>query len=97
VVLSFGCELALEEFWRKSFDLISSDWHMPKMAGLNFFKTLSKNHKWNEILFLLVIAEKERDKVLDALLVGIKKYLVKSVEPEKLSNKIIQLAFGGVA
>jgi hypothetical protein len=29
--------------------------------------------------------------------VGINEYLVKTVEPEKLSNKIKQLAFGGVA
>ena len=47
--------------------------------------------------FLLVIGEKERDKVIDELPIGIKEYLVKPVEPEKLTNKIKQLAFGGVA
>jgi response regulator of citrate/malate metabolism len=38
--------------------------------------------------FLLITAEKERDKVIDAVRVCIKEYLVKPVEPEKLSNKI---------
>jgi response regulator of citrate/malate metabolism len=47
--------------------------------------------------FLLVIAEKERDKVINAVPVGNKEYLLKPVEPEKLSNKIKQVAFGGVA
>ena len=47
--------------------------------------------------FLLVIAEKERDKVIDALALGFKEYLIKFIEPEKLSNEIKQLVFGGVA
>ena len=95
VVLSPDGEVALEELGRKSFDLIISDWHMPKMDGLDFFKALSKNRKWNEIPFLLITAEKERDKVIEAVQAGIKEYLVKPVEPEKLSNKIKQVVFGG--
>jgi response regulator of citrate/malate metabolism len=51
--------------------------------------------EWNA--FLLVIGEKERDKVIDLVPIDINEYLVKPVEPEKLSNKIEQLAFGGVA
>ncbi len=97
VVLSPDGEVALEELGRKSFDLIISDWHMPKMDGLDFFKALSKNRKWNEIPFLLITAEKERDKVIEAVQAGIKEYLVKPVEPEKLSNKIKQVVFGGAA
>jgi two-component system chemotaxis response regulator CheY len=97
VVLSPDGEVALEELGRQSFDLIISDWHMPKMDGLDFFKALSKNRKWNEIPFLLITAEKERDKVIEAVQAGIKEYLVKPVEPEKLSNKIKQVVFGGAA
>jgi two-component system, chemotaxis family, chemotaxis protein CheY len=97
VVLSPDGEEALEELGRQSFDLIISDWHMPKMDGLDFFKALSKNRKWNEIPFLLITAEKERDKVIEAVQAGIKEYLVKPVEPEKLSNKIKQVVFGGAA
>ena len=56
---------------------------MPKMDGLDFFKALSKNREWNDIPFLLITAEKERDKFIDAVPVSIKTYLVKPVEPEK--------------
>jgi len=97
VVLSPDGEEALEELGRKSFDLIISDWHMPKMDGLDFFKVLSKNRKWNAIPFLLITAEKERDKVIEAVQAGIKEYLVKPVDPEKLSDKIKKVVFGGVA
>jgi len=45
----------------------------------------------------LITAKKEHDKVIDAVKAGIKEYLVKPVEPEKLSNIIKQVVFGGVA
>ena len=94
VVLSGDGEIALKELELKSFDLIISDWHMPNMDGLDFYKTLSKNQKWSDIPFLLIKAEKERNKVVEA---GIKEYLVKPVKPENLSNKIKEVVFGEVA
>ena len=94
VVLSGDGEIALKELELKSFDLIISDWHMPNMDGLDFYKALSKNRKWSEIPFLLITAEKERNKVVEA---GIKEYLVKPVKPENLSNKIKEVVFGEVA
>ena len=94
VVLSEDGEIALKELELKSFDLIISDWHMPNMDGLDFYKALSKNQKWSDIPFLLITAEKERNKVVEA---GIKEYLVKPVKPENLSNKIKEVVFGEVA
>ena len=94
VVLSEDGEVAIKELELKPFDLIISDWHMPNMDGLDFYKALSKNRKWSEIPFLLITAEKERDKVIEA---GIKEYLVKPVKPENLSNKIKEVVFGEVA
>jgi two-component system chemotaxis response regulator CheY len=94
VVLSGDGEIALKELELKSFDLIISDWHMPNMDGSDLYKALSKNRKWSEIPFLLITAEKERDKVIEA---GIKEYLVKPVKPENLSNKIKEVVFGEVA
>ena len=97
VVLSPDGEVAIEELGRKSFDLIISDWHMPKMDGLDLFKALGRNREWNDIPFLLITAEKERNKFIEAVQAGIKEYLVKPVEPEKLSNKIKQVVFWGAA
>jgi two-component system, chemotaxis family, chemotaxis protein CheY len=69
----------------------------PRWMVLIFFKALSKNRKWNGIPFLLITAEKERDKVIEAVQAGIKENLVKPVDPEKLSDKIKQVVFRGVA
>ena len=97
VVLSGDGEIALKELELKSFDLIISDWHMPNMDGLDFYKALSKSQKWSDIPFLLIKAEKERNKVVEAVEAGIKEYLVKPVKPKNLSNKIKEVVFGEVA
>ena len=96
VVLSEDGEVAIKELELKPFDLIISDWHMPNLGGLDFYKALSKNRKWSEIPFLLITAEKERNKVVEAVEAGIKEYLLKPVKPENLSNKIKEVVFGGV-
>ena len=79
----------------QAFDLVITDINMPNMDGLDFYKALSKNRKWSEIPFLLITAEKERDKVIEAVKAGIKEYLVKPVVPEKLGSKIKEVVFGG--
>ena len=95
LVLAKNGKAALNQLKLSPVDLIISDWHMPNMDGLDFYKALSKNRKWSEIPFLLITAEKERDKVIEAVKAGIKEYLVKPVVPEKLGSKIKEVVFGG--
>ena len=45
VVLSGDGEIALKKLELKSFDLIISDWRMPNIDGLDFYKALSKKTK----------------------------------------------------
>jgi DNA-binding response OmpR family regulator len=52
VVLSFDCEVAMEEFWRDSFDLIISDWNMPKVDGFNFLRLGVKAINRMEFVFI---------------------------------------------
>ena len=95
VVLAEDGKAALDELKRKSFDLIISDWHMPNMDGLDLFKELNRNPKFRDIPFLLITAEKEREKVIEAVKAGIKEYIVKPVKPESLGDKIKSVVFGG--
>jgi two-component system chemotaxis response regulator CheY len=67
---------------------------MPNMDGLDLFKELTKYRKLRDILFLLITAEKKRGKVVEAVAAGIKEYIVKSVKPESLGNKIKEVVFG---
>ena len=94
IVLAVDGKDAVKKLEENQFEIVISDWHMPNMDGLDLYKALSKNRKWSEIPFLLITAEKERDKGIEA---GIKEYLVKPVKPENLSNKIKEVVFGEAA
>jgi two-component system chemotaxis response regulator CheY len=67
---------------------------MPNMDVLDLFEELNKDRKLRDISFLLITAEKERDKVVEAVAAGIKEYIVKPVKPESLGNKIKEVIFG---
>ena len=68
---------------------------MPNMDGLDLFIELTKDRKLRDIPFLLITAEKEREKVFEAVAAGIKEYIVKKpVKPESLGNKIKEFYFG---
>jgi CheY-like chemotaxis protein len=45
---------------------------MPNMDVLDLFEELNKERKFRDIPFLLITAEKERDKVVEAVPAGIK-------------------------
>ena len=69
---------------------------MPNRDVLDLFEELNKDRKLRDIPFLLITAEKESDKVVEAVAVSIKEYIVKLVKPESLGNKIKEVIFGAV-
>ncbi len=73
---------------KEKVDLIISDWYMPGMSGLDFFKALQKKEDFKGIPFLMTTSEREKGKVVEALKLGVKHYIVKPVEAETLEPKI---------
>ena len=68
---------------------------MSNIDVLDLFEELNKDRKLIDIPFLLITAEKERDKVVEAVAAAIKEYIVKKpVKPESLGNKIKEVVFG---
>lgn len=86
---------ALREINSADYDLIISDWHMPNMDGLNFFKAIRNGSILRKIPFLLVTVETEKDNVMKAMKAGIDQYIVKPINPDELQSRILQL-FEGV-
>ncbi len=79
---------ALKTLHASRFDLIITDWHMPGMDGLDFFKTLKNDENLKSIPVLMITGEAQREKMIQALSNGIKHYLVKPFEGKDLKKEI---------
>jgi len=75
----------------ENFDLIISDWHMPKVDGLEFFYRLQAYDDFKDIPFLMVTSEAQKEKVMEALNAGISNYILKPFTAMDLEKKIKQI------
>lgn len=79
---------ALEELQKGQYDLIISDWNMPKMSGLDLLKTVRGMDEYKDIPFLMVTAEAQKQNVIEAVQAGVSNYVVKPFTAESISEKI---------
>lgn len=77
---------ALEFFGTGHFDIVLTDWNMPKMDGLALLKELRQLNR--EIPIIMITTEAERARVVLAIQCGVSDYLVKPFTPEGLKEKI---------
>lgn len=79
---------ALETLKSGQFDLIISDWNMPKMTGIELLKTVRADETYKEIPFLMVTAEAQKQNVIEAVQAGVSNYVVKPFTAESISEKL---------
>lgn len=84
---SSGLKKASDE----TFDLIVSDWNMPKMTGIDFLKAVRADDKLKGIPFLMVTSETEKEKIVEAVQAGVSQYIVKPFNANQLEEKIKQI------
>jgi DNA-binding response OmpR family regulator len=70
-------------------DIVITDINMPKMSGLTMAKKIKAIDKSVPIIILSAFSEKE--KLLNAIDVGVVKYLIKPFDPDELLEYIISL------
>ncbi len=82
---------ALEAFGDgEGFDLILTDWNMPRMNGLELVQAIrAAGHK---LPIMMVTTETEKDQVLKAIQAGVNDYLVKPFDQEMLTMKLERVA-----
>lgn len=81
-------EEALRILKSERIDLVISDWNMPKMDGLALLKAIRSDPELKDTLVMMVTAEAEKQKVLEAVKLGVNGYVVKPFTPETLEEKI---------
>jgi two-component system chemotaxis response regulator CheY len=70
------------------FKFIVSDWNMPNMDGCEFLKKVRSDAELKETPFLMVTAEAEKHKVVEAIKAGVSNYVVKPFTAEILKEKM---------
>ncbi len=73
------------------FDLILSDWNLPKMSGLDFVKYLKSNPETQKTPIIMVTTIHERSAILKALKVGVNGYILKPIGKDILSVKLHEI------
>ena len=79
---------ALEKLKSEVFDLVITDWNMPKLSGLDLLKAIRADDKMKKIPVLMVTSVDEKDNVIQAVQAGINDYILKPISAEVLKSKI---------
>jgi len=79
---------ALRILQKQRVDIILSDWNMPTMSGLDLLKAVRANLKLQNLPFVMITAEADRDQVTEAIGCGVSDLLVKPYTAESLGSRI---------
>lgn len=66
------------------FELVISDWHMPRVTGLDLLRRIRTSKQTANLPVILVTAERKQEEVKKAIELGVNNYLVKPFKPETL-------------
>jgi len=74
----------------QGFELIISDWNMPKMKGIDFLKQVRAHgdDALKATPFMLLTAEAEKDQIISAIKAGTSSYILKPFTPVQLKEKM---------
>lgn len=70
------------------YDLILSDWNMPKVTGIEFLKAVRSTPGIDKTPFILITAEQKRHQILEAAQAGVDNYIVKPFTAGTLQERI---------
>jgi len=73
---------------RPDFDLIISDWDMPKMNGIELLKIVRNTPQIAKTPFIMIAAEADQKNIIEAVSNGVSSYIVKPFTPGTLQDKV---------
>ncbi len=85
-------EDALKKLKNGDYKFVVSDWNMPVMEGIELLRHVRSDPQLKDIPFLMVTAEAEKEKVIEAIKLGVDNYIVKPFTGEILKEKIEKIA-----
>jgi two-component system chemotaxis response regulator CheY len=82
---------AWDKLQSETFDLIISDWNMPKMTGIDLLRKVRADAKYGKTPFIMVTAEGKRENVITAVQAGVSNYIVKPFNAATLKEKLVKV------
>lgn len=70
------------------YQFVVSDWNMPNMTGIELLKNVRSDPELKDLPFLMVTAEAEKEKVIEAIKAGVNNYIIKPFTAEILKEKM---------
>lgn len=83
---------ALSKLKTASYGLVVSDWNMPNMEGIDLIRKIRQDPALKDTPFLMVTAEAEKEKVIEAIKAGVDNYIVKPFTAEVLKEKLEKIS-----
>ena len=81
-------EQAFAKLKNGRFNFIVSDWNMPNMTGIELLKSVRADPELKALPFLMVTAEADKEKVVEAIKSGVNNYVIKPFTAEILKEKM---------
>lgn len=81
-------EQAYNKLKSGGFKFVVSDWNMPNLDGLGLLKKVRSDPDLKTLPVLMVTAEAEKEKVVEAIKAGVSNYVVKPFTAEVLKEKM---------
>lgn len=72
------------------FELIISDWNMPKMKGIELLRKVRAEEWGANMPFVMLTGETEKQTIMDAIEAKVTQYIIKPFTVEALSQKLKQ-------
>ncbi|GBD03547.1 Chemotaxis protein CheY [bacterium HR19] len=79
---------AIAKLKEKKFDVVLLDQNMPGLTGIEVLKIIKQDPELKNIPVIMVTAETSKEKVMEAIQLGVSDYIVKPFTAEILKKKI---------
>jgi len=79
---------AWEQLNQGSFDLLLTDWNMPRMSGLELLQKVRESPDLAEIPVVMLTTRNNKEDIVSAMKAGINNYVTKPCKPTQLKEKI---------
>jgi len=79
---------AFEILTQQPFQLVISDWEMPRLKGIELLRKMQENEQLKDIPFVMITSNNQKENVIEAASNGVKDYISKPFSAQVLREKL---------